>query len=179
MNTALVVIDVQVGIARHASRVAGWPAILANIAALVTRAQTAGMSVIFIQHDGGTGHPLEPGTDGSALCPELGVADTDVVIHKTACDAFFETTLESLLRERNARKLIVAGCMTEYCVDTSVRRAVSLGFDVMLAADAHGTIDSAPLQAAQIIAHHNRLLDGFAAGSASVIVAPSAAAAFS
>ena len=31
----------------------------------------------------------------------------------------------------------MAGCMTQYCVDTSVRRTVSLGYDVTLAEDGH------------------------------------------
>lgn len=37
--------------------------------------------------------------------------------------------------------LIVAGCRTECCVDTTVLRAVSRGYDVMLASDAHTTAD--------------------------------------
>ncbi|WP_437578615.1 isochorismatase family protein [Sorangium sp. So ce887] len=53
------------------------------------------------------------------------------------------------------------GCKTELCVDTTCRRAVTLGFGVTLAADAHGTSDSPALTAAAIVAHHNRLLDGF------------------
>ncbi|MEO8102883.1 MAG: cysteine hydrolase family protein, partial [Betaproteobacteria bacterium] len=138
-KSALLIIDVQVGIARGKDAYAGWPAILANIVSLIARARSSDLPVIFIQHDGAPGHRLEPGTDGWALCPELGVQRVDRVIRKTASDAFFDTSLESTLRERGITHLIVAGCMTEYCVDTTVRRAVSLGFDVTLAADAHGT----------------------------------------
>jgi len=45
--------------------------------------------------------------------------------------------------------------MTQYCVGTSVRRAVSLGYDVTLAEDGHLTADSESLTFDQIIAHHN------------------------
>ena len=69
-----------------------------------------------------------------------------------------------------AKYLIVTGCMTEYCVDTSARRAVSNGYDVTLVSDAHTTIDNKQLTAAQIIAHHNALLDGFDAGSHAIKV---------
>jgi len=62
--------------------------------------------------------------------------------------------------------------MTDYCVDTTSRRAVSVGYDVTLVSDAHTTIDNKLLTAAQIIAHHNALLDGFDAGSHSVTVKP-------
>lgn len=179
MKSALLVIDVQIGIARNASIHAGWPGILSNIASLVACSHAAGLPAIIVQHDGGPGHPLEPGTDGWALCPELGIADSDPLVRKTACDAFFGTSLESILRGRGVQHLIVAGCMTEYCVDTTVRRATSLGFDVILAGDAHGTFNSPSLRAEQIIEHHNNLLDGFAAGGASVAVKPSSAIAFS
>jgi nicotinamidase-related amidase len=62
--------------------------------------------------------------------------------------------------------------MTQYCVDTTVRRAVSLGYDVTLVADGHMTADSGALGFEQIIEHHNALLGGFDAGPHSVTVAP-------
>lgn len=179
MKSALLVIDVQVGIARGKGIYAGWPKILANIGELISKARACGLPVIFVQHDGGPGHRLEPQTDGWALCPELGVSSTDTIVRKSASDSFFNTGLETTLRERGIRHLVVAGCMTEYCVDTTVRRAVSLGFNVTLASDAHGTWNSPKLDAEQIIEHHNGLLDEFSAGSATVKVTPSAAVAFS
>jgi len=176
---ALLVIDVQVGIARGKDIHAGWPTILGNIVDLIARARAQNILVIFVQHDGGPGDMLQPGRDGWALCPELGVLPSDIVIRKTACDAFFNTSLESTLRERGIQRLIVAGCMTEYCVDTTVRRAVSLGFDVTLAADAHGTWNSPTLNAEQIVEHHNGLLNQFSAGRAAVAVTSASAVIFS
>jgi nicotinamidase-related amidase len=178
-KSALLVIDVQAGIARDKGIYAGWPKILANIVELIARARANNMAVIFVQHDGAPGHRLEPGTGGWALCPELGVRPSDTVIRKTASDSFFGTHLESTLRERGIGHLIVAGCMTEYCVDTTVRRAVSLGFDVTLAGDAHGTWNSPTPNAGQIIEHHNGVLDQFSAGHSAVKITPTAAVAFS
>jgi nicotinamidase-related amidase len=96
----------------------------------------------------------------------------DPVSHKAACDSFFNTTLTAELKLRNVDRLIVTGCMTHYCVDTTVRRAVSLGYDVTLIRDAHMTTDTDALTFEQIIAHHNALLDGFDAGCHSVRVVP-------
>jgi len=62
--------------------------------------------------------------------------------------------------------------MTEYCVDTTCRRATSLGYNVTLASDAHLTSDSEVLTAANIIAHHNFVLDGFGAGKQVIVVRP-------
>jgi nicotinamidase-related amidase len=96
------------------------------------------------------------------------------VIHKRACDAFFETTLDAAVAAAGIQQLVICGCMTQYCVDTTVRRAVSLGYDVVLAADGHMTADTDALRFEQVIAHHNALLDGFDAGEHEVRVCPSA-----
>jgi hypothetical protein len=47
-----------------------------------------------------------------------------------------------------------------------------LGFDVTLVGDGHTTIDNDVLKAEQIIAHHNRALDGFSSGDNTVTVKP-------
>src|SRR5580704_9896394 len=94
------------------------------------------------------------------------------VINKRASDSFFETSLAEELKRRRVEHLIIAGGMTEYCIDTTCRRAVTLGYDVTLVADAHLTRDTPVMTAAQIIAHHNLLLDGFDAGNHSINVIP-------
>ena len=47
------------------------------------------------------------------------------------------------------------------CIDTTSRIAISRGYDVTLVSDAHTTTDTEILSAAQIIAHHNYVLDDF------------------
>ncbi len=62
--------------------------------------------------------------------------------------------------------------MSQFCVDTTTRRAVSLGFDVTLLEDGHATSDFGALTAEQIVHHHNQILSGFEAGSQTVRVVP-------
>jgi nicotinamidase-related amidase len=57
--------------------------------------------------------------------------------------------------------VIITGVQTEYCVDTTCRRAYSLGYHVVLIRDAHSTYDTNTLTASQIIAHHNNILGGW------------------
>jgi nicotinamidase-related amidase len=177
-RVALVVIDVQkaildgLGGARPAETASALDAVVCRIAGLLARARTEGVPVIHVQHDGRLGHRLAPGGPGWELRTEVAPRSGEIVIHKRACDAFFETPLGEQLSAAGATGIVVAGCMTEYCVDTTVRRAVSLGFDVVLAEDGHMTADAAGLRFEQIIAHHNALLDGFDAGAASVRVCP-------
>ncbi|MEK6284890.1 MAG: cysteine hydrolase family protein [Acidobacteriota bacterium] len=170
-DTALLVIDVQVGIIEgfHAYR---GREVLEQINKLLSKARASNMPIIYIQHDGEAGHPLEAGTDGWQIHAEIKHHKENLIIRKRASDSFFETTLQRELEARGIKHLIVAGCMTEYCVDTTSRRAVSMGYDVTLVSDAHTTIDNKLLTAAQIRAHHNALLDGFDAGSHAVTVKP-------
>lgn len=170
-DSGLLIIDVQVGIIDgfHAYR---GPEVLEQINKLVSKARASNMPIIYIQHDGEAGHPLEVGTEGWQIHQEIKPHEEDLIIRKRASDSFFETTLQNELDARGVRHLVVTGCMTEYCVDTTSRRAISLGYDVTLVSDAHTTIDNKLLTAAQIIAHHNALLDGFDAGTHAVSVKP-------
>jgi nicotinamidase-related amidase len=168
-DTALLVIDVQVGIIEGFRAYRG-PDVLEQINKLLAKARASNKPIIFIQHDGEPGHPLEAGTAGWKIQPEIQPREGELIIRKRASDSFFETTLQKELESRSVEHLIITGCMTEYCVDTTCRRAVSMGYDVTLVSDAHTTIDNKRLTAAQIIAHHNALLDEFDAGSHKITV---------
>lgn len=177
-RTAVVVIDVQNGIldsldgARRQETARAMDATVGRISGLLDRARAAGVPVFYVQHDGGPGSPLQPRTQAWEIRAEIVPKPGEPVIRKRACDAFFETPLHTELAALNIARIVVAGCMTQYCVDTSVRRAVSLGYDVVLAADGHATADAGGLRFEQIIAHHNNVLDGFDAGSHVVHVCP-------
>jgi len=170
-DSALLVVDVQVGIIEgfHAYR---GSEVLEQINKLLAKARATSTPIIYIQHDGEAGHPLEVGTEGWRIHPGIEPREDELIIRKRASDAFFETTLQQELERRGIKHLVVTGCMTEYCVDTTSRRAVSMGYDVTLVSDAHTTIDNKLLTAAQIIAHHNTLLDGFDAGSKVITLKP-------
>ncbi|MFY9610801.1 MAG: cysteine hydrolase family protein [Blastocatellia bacterium] len=171
-DSGLLIIDVQVGIIEGFRAYRGRE-VLDQINNLRAKARAANMPVIYVQHDGEKGHPLEVGTEGWQIHPEIKPHEEDLIIRKRASDSFFETTLRRELEARGVNHLIVTGCMTEYCVDTTARRAISIGYDVTLVSNAHTTIDNKLLTAAQIIAHHNALLDGFDAGSRAITVKPS------
>ena len=166
-DTALLVIDVQSGVVDWSQPTSGGSdEVLIQINELLTRARATRTPVIYIQHDGQEeGHPLAPGTPGWKIHPAVAPAAGELVIHKRACDSFFETSLQNELTAKGIKRLVIAGCRTQYCIDTSCRSAVALGFDVTLAKDAHMTIDTATLTAAQVIAHHNDTLDELDAGS--------------
>lgn len=171
-DTALLVIDVQLGVVDWSQPTsAGSDEVLARINDLLAKARVAGTPVIYIQHDSREeGSPLARGLPGWEIHPGIAPVDGEVVIHKHACDSFFETSLQSELTALAIKQLVVAGCRTQYCVDTTCRSAVAHGYDVTLAKDAHMTVDTETLTASQIIAHHNETLDWLDAGDCMIRV---------
>jgi nicotinamidase-related amidase len=132
---ALLVIDVQngvVGNAHERDRVVG------NISALVDRARSQGVPVVWVQHsDDG----LELGSDAWQYVPELERLDAEPVVHKTYGDSFEATDLEDVLAARAVGRLVVTGAQTEACIRSTLHGALVRGYDVTLVSDAHTTED--------------------------------------
>ncbi len=168
-ETALVVIDVQKGLMEEAYQ---RDEILSRIDTLLARARASQAPVIYVQHDGPRGHGLEVGTDAWQIHPAIAPQNGEPIVNKRASDAFYDTTLKQELDRRGIRHLVVVGGQTEYCVDTTVRRATTCGYDVTLVSDAHTTYDCESLTAPQIIAHTNEMLDGFQTDTCAIIVKP-------
>lgn len=160
MPIALLVIDTQAALFDPAPRPAEADAVIARIDALAARARAAGAAVVFVQHEQAedSGGPLVHGSAGWQLQAGLRVEGGDALVRKTTPDAFLRTDLADKLLASGATELVVCGYATEFCVDTTVRRAAALGFPVTLAADAHTTHDKPHAGAAAIRAHHNATL---------------------
>jgi nicotinamidase-related amidase len=130
--------------------------------------------VVFVQHDGSPGDPFEPGRDGWRLLPSLDRHDGDAIVHKCACDAFYETDLADVLRRHGAGRLIVTGCATDFCVDTTVRAAASLDYELVVVEDGHTTADRPHVDAVSVIRHHNWLWQNLIHPKRRIAVVPAA-----
>lgn len=150
----LLVIDMQVGLFRTVSRY-DEEGVVRRINALSSAVREAGGTVVFIQHDGDQGELLEPGSGDWEIMPELVREPDEIVVRKRACDAFYETDLQNILEQLDARPLIITGCATDFCVDTTVRAAANRDFEVIVAEDGHTTADRPHLDAVSIMKHHN------------------------
>lgn len=168
MRTALLVIDMQIALTDMAYQA---KEVLACVSGLIRRARAAGVPVIHVQHDHASWAPLTAGAPTWEIHPEVAPAPGEVVIGKTASDAFHDTPLGAALERCGADHLVVTGMQTEYCVDTTCRRAISLGYDVTLVADGHTTRDGL-MPASEIIRYHNAVLAGLAHPHHRVTVVP-------
>lgn len=157
MSLCVLVIDVQQGLCEGEGAAFDCAGTIARINQVTHQARAAGAPVIFIQHESRTGY-LEHGTPAWQLARGLEVNDADLRLRKTTPDAFLGTELHSLLQRQGATRLVVCGMHTEFCVDTTTRRALALGYPVTLVADAHTSAGNAAISPAQVIAHHNATL---------------------
>lgn len=156
----LILIDLQRGMfdGSRIQPVVSAEAVQGSARRLVERARAANVPIIFVRHVGPAGHPLEEGFRGAEFQPGLEPLPHDPVVVKRTPDSFHETELLQMLRDRFVVHPAITGLQTEYCIDTTCRRAISLGFKVTLATDGHSTWDTDVLRANQIIAHHNETL---------------------
>ena len=157
MTTALLIIDVQQALCTGRWACFEADRVIGRINTLIAAARAAGAPVVVVQHESVDG-PLDHGSSGWQLAPALQVQPGDVRVRKRATDAFHETELHALLQARGVTRLVVCGFQSEFCVDSTVRRALGLGYEVTLVANGHATLDNGVLSAAQIAAHHTLTL---------------------
>jgi nicotinamidase-related amidase len=154
MKTAILVIDVQEALCSGKYAAFEAAQVIKRINTVAQLARQNSVPVIYIQHEANDGL-LEYGTKGWQLAAGLQAQPDDLFIRKTTSDSFHNTNLHTLLKDLGIKHLIICGMQSEFCVDTTVRRALALGYPVTLIADGHSTMDNDVLSAAQITAHHN------------------------
>ena len=139
MGRGLLVIDIQ----RDYFPGGGYPLVEPEAAAEKARQVLNGfrakqLPIVHMQHvwDEPDATFMRPGTEGIEIHPLVAPTDGEPVLQKTEPNSFVGTPLESELRDRDVDDLVVVGMMTSMCVDSTVRAAADLGFDVTLVHDA-------------------------------------------
>jgi nicotinamidase-related amidase len=141
-NTALIVIDLQKGIASLPT-VHPIDDVVARARDLIDAFRRRGLPVALVNVDGAAPGRTEqprfagPFADGwTDLLPELGGEPGDIVVTKRTWGAFANTDLEDQLRRRAVTQVVVCGVATGTGVESTARQAYELGFNVTLAVDA-------------------------------------------
>ena len=126
--------------------------------------------MIHIVHESRRPNPatFAPGSPALAIHPDAAAAPGEPVLTKHLPGSFTGTALETLLRERGIERVVLAGFMTQMCVDTTARQAAHLGYAVTVLADACAAKDvigpdGRTIPAPQVHATHLGSLNGFLA----------------
>src|SRR5688500_14122536 len=136
-----------------------------RIAALKTRCKQAGMAVIYCNDNFGrwrsdfrevVDRVLHDGVRGEPLAQLLAPQEDDYFVLKPKHSAFFETTLETLLRYLGVKRVILTGITGDICLLITANDAYMRDYEIYVPADCTASVDAAENQHA--LAYMERVL---------------------
>lgn len=83
-----------------------------------------------------TGFNVPKGSPDAKVVKELAPGPDEILFPKTSSSVFISTNIDYVLRNLGTRYLIIAGCLTDQCVDSAIRDACDLGYLVTVPTDA-------------------------------------------
>lgn len=110
---------------------------------------------------------LEKGSWGAAIVDGLDAAPDDIYVDKYRMSGFWDTPLDSILRNLNIDTLLFAGVNLDQCVMHTLQDAACLGYDVILLEDCAAT--TSPAFCTDATLYNIRQCYGFVAGSGSIL----------
>ena len=142
MNQALLIIDIQNDyFPGGAMELVGSPEAGAKAGALLQAFRRHAGSIVHMQHvsirPGATF--FLPNSKGVEIHQSVRPNQDEAVFQKHYPNSFRDTPLLEHLRKHQVTQLVIAGMMTQMCVDSTTRAAADLGFPCLLARDACAT----------------------------------------
>ncbi|SAL55013.1 isochorismatase [Caballeronia terrestris] len=148
-STALVLIDLQAGIAALPVQPYSAADVLANARTLADRFRALDALVVLVKvafpgapgglrpiTDAGQAPPAAEPAGWTDLCPEIGAQASDVVITKRQWGAFYGTELDLQLRRRGIETIVLGGIATHVGVESTARAAFEHGYQQIFVEDA-------------------------------------------
>jgi nicotinamidase-related amidase len=149
-RTALVVIDLQKGIAGMPTRPRAAEEVVANAAKLADACRQNSMPVFLVhvsaspdgkdrlqpEADQLMQTPGKMPADWSEIVPAMGPKEGDFVVAKKQWGAFYGTELDLQLRRRKIDTIILCGIATSIGVESTARCAYEYGYSQIFAEDA-------------------------------------------
>jgi nicotinamidase-related amidase len=103
------------------------------------------------------GPPLRytvPGTPGHEFVAEFQPIAGELVVDKYRSSAFWGTNMEMLLRSNGVETVVIGGCTTEGCVESTARDAMFNDHYVVVASDCVASDDPAQHDASMLLMRH-------------------------
>ncbi|MCC5989561.1 MAG: cysteine hydrolase [Pararhodobacter sp.] len=87
-----------------------------------------------------TGFHVPRGSWDGKVIDELAPGEDEIVLPKSSSSVFVSTHIDYILRNLGVKQLVLAGLLTDQCVESAVRDACDLGYLVTLVTDACASI---------------------------------------
>ncbi len=147
-DTALVVIDLQKGIASRERQLGPYSAkeVITNASRLAEACRKNKIPVFLVHVEPSAATRLAPISDSkmfmgsppkgwSEFVPEIGPKPSDIIIKKQQWGAFYGTDLDLQLRRRKISTIILCGISTNIGVESTARFAYEYGYNQIFAED--------------------------------------------
>ena len=158
-----------------------YPPLIPRVSRLVERARAADVRVVYLQMtalpDGASDSPAQlrfnlrlshlarertgeslsytrDGSPGQEMLDELAPQPGDLVVKKYRSSGFWGTNLDLLLRSNGIKTVVVCGCTTEGCVESTARDAMFNDYYVVIAEDCVASDDPAQHEASLLLMRH-------------------------
>lgn len=152
-KTALVVIDLQRGIAGRQVAPHDASAVVANAAKVAEAFRTASLPVVLVRVSPTPATALQPLVDEAPqwgapqpgwdeIVPELGRSGSDVVVTKQNWGAFYGTDLDLQLRRRGVERIAICGISTNIGVESTARDAFERNYKLLFIEDAMAALNA-------------------------------------
>jgi len=82
------------------------------------------------------------GSWDAKVLDDIAPADDEIILPKTSSSVFIYTNIDYVLRNLGVRSLIIAGGLTDQCIDSAVRDACDLGYLVTVPTDSCATLSA-------------------------------------
>ena len=152
---ALLVIDMQKGSFTEATPRHNTKGVVQIINSLASAFRAKSWPVLFIQHDGRAMNEFVPFTTEWELLDNLQIDTGDIRIDKYANDVFYRSELGQKLDLLAVNELVITGCATDFCVESTIQSAISKDYNITVIEDGHTTGNRPNLKASQVIDHYN------------------------
>jgi nicotinamidase-related amidase len=151
----LLIIDMQKGSFTPETPRYETDSVVTKINSLAAMFRRNSWLVAFVQHNGSASGEFIPNTQDWELLDELLVTEQDMMVEKFANDVFYNTSFHAKLKELNINELVITGCATDFCVESTIQSALVKDFDVLVVEDGHTTATRPFMEAGQVINHYN------------------------
>jgi nicotinamidase-related amidase len=154
---SLIVIDLQNGVCFNGlHQIEDLDQVINTINQRIQCYREANKPIIFVQH---RDEDLIPNSYAWQLISALDATNSDYYVQKTHANAFFHTNLQTVLEENTVKTLEICGAQTQYCVDTTVKMAHGLGYQLQMCKGITTTYDNQYMNAKQTIAFYENIWD--------------------
>ena len=155
MGIALLVIDIQTAL------IEAKPYAVDNCLFVwqktITTCREKNIEVIYVRHND---DELLTGSHGWEIYGAIAPEDGEKIFDKHYNSAFKGTHLQAYLDSQAIERLIIIGMATNYCIDTTIKVAFELGYNVTVIKGGTTTFDDMKITAEQLVDYYENIWNG-------------------